>query len=59
MIEEGGMSMEIKSKTGASQVYINWVHLFLVVLHFVVFVITVLSQDFITQVAARALPQTL
>lgn len=48
--------MEAKKNTDAPQLYINWSHVFLVVLHFVVFVFSAISQDFTTRVAARALP---
>lgn len=58
-IEEGGTSMEVKNNADTPQLHINWKHLFLVVLHFVVFVLSAFSQDFTTQVAARALPQAL
>jgi hypothetical protein len=51
--------MKAKNNTGAPQLQINWKHLFLVVLHFVVFVFSAFSQDFTTQVAARALPRAL
>ncbi len=51
--------MGVKNNTDAPQLRVNWKHLSLVVLHFVVFVCSTLSQDFTTQVAARALPQTL
>lgn len=57
--EEGGMQMKVKNNTDAPQLHVNWRHLFLVVLHFVVFVCSALSQDFTTQVAARALPRAL
>jgi preprotein translocase subunit YajC len=51
--------MRVKNNTDAPQVQINWKHIFLVVLHFVVFVFLAFSQDFTTQVAAKALPQAL
>jgi len=49
--------MRVKNNTDAPQVQINWKHIFLVVLHFVVFVFLAFSQDFTTQVAAKALPK--
>lgn len=57
--EEGGTSMKVKNNTDAPQLHVNWKHLCLVVLHFAVFVFSAFSQDFTTQVAARALPQAL
>lgn len=51
--------MKVKNNTDAPQLQVNWKHLFLVVLHFVFFVCSALSQDFTTPVAARALPQAL
>jgi hypothetical protein len=55
--KKGGMPMEIKNNTAAPQFKINWKHLSLVVLHFVVFVLSTISQEFITtEGAARALP---
>ena len=57
--EERGLPMKVKNTTDAPQLRVNWKHLFLVVLHFVVLVCSALSQVFTTQVAARALPQAL
>lgn len=58
--DEGGNSMEIKNNTDTPQLNINWVHLFLVVLHSIVFVWSVLSTDLVTiKEPARALPQAL
>lgn len=51
--------MKKKNNTEAPQLKVNWKHFFLVVLHLVVFVLSAFSQDFRTQVAARALPQAL
>jgi hypothetical protein len=52
--------MKVKNNTDAPQWQVNWRHLFLVVLHLVVFVASALSQDFTNaQVAAGALPQSL
>jgi hypothetical protein len=51
--------MKVKNNTDASQLRVNWKHVFLVGLHFVVFVCSALSQDFTTRVAVRALPQAL
>lgn len=56
--DEGGNSMEIKNNTDTLQLNVNWVHLFLVVLHSIVFVWSVLSTDLVTtKESARALPQ--
>jgi hypothetical protein len=60
LTNQGGRPMEVKNNSEAPQLKINWRHLFLVVLHFVVFVLSVCSESFITaKVAARALPQAL
>jgi len=49
--------MEIKNNADAPQFMINWKHLCLVALHFVVFVLSAFSQEFITtEGVARALP---
>ncbi len=55
-IEEGDTSMEVKNNTDVPQLQVNWKHLFLVVLHLIVFGFSAFSQDFTTQIAARALP---
>lgn len=58
--DEGGNSMEIKNNTDTPQLNINWVHSFLVVLHFIVFMWSVLSADLVTmKEPARALPQAI
>lgn len=52
--------MKVRNNTDAPQLRVNWKHLFLVVLHLVVFVVSAFSQDFTAaQVAPRALPQAL
>jgi len=49
--------MKVKNNTEAPQLKINWKHLFLVLLHLVVLLLSAFSQEFITtEVAARALP---
>lgn len=56
--DEGGNSMEKKNNTDAPQLEINWVPFFLVVLHSIVFMWSVLSTDLVTiREPARALPQ--
>jgi len=58
--DEGGNSMEIKNNADTPQLNINWVHLFLVVLHSIVFIWSALSADLVTtKEPARALPQAL
>lgn len=60
MTGEGGMSMKKKNNSAAPQLQVNWKHLFLVVLHLLVFVVSALCQDFTkSQVAAGALPQAI
>ena len=55
--QKGGMPMEIKNNTAAPQFKIDWKHLCLVALHFVLFVLSAISQEFITtEGVARALP---
>lgn len=55
--EKGGLPMKVKNNTEAPQLRINWKHLFLVLLHLVVLLLSALSQEFITaEVTARALP---
>jgi len=57
MSEKGGLPMKVKNNTEAPQLKINWKHLFLVLLHLIVLLLSALSQEFITaEVAARALP---
>ena len=49
--------MEIKNNADAPQFMINWKHLCLVALHFVVLILSALSQEFVTiEDAAGALP---
>ena len=57
MTEKGGLPMKVKNNTEAPRLKINWKHLFLVLLHLVVLLLSALSQEFITaEAAARALP---
>ena len=60
-VVKGGMPMKVKNNSDAPWLRkINWKHSFLVVLHLLVFVLSALSQEFVTtEVAARALPQVL
>lgn len=58
--EKGGTSMKEKNNTEAPRLKINWSHIFLVGLHLVVFVFSVVREDFITtRETTRALPQAL
>lgn len=58
--ETGGTPMKETNNTETPQLKINWRHLFLVGLHFVVFVFSAFSEDFITtRETTRALPQAL
>ena len=51
------MPMKVKNNTDAPQLKINWRHLFLVLLHLVVFILSAISHEFITaETVARALP---
>ena len=52
--------MKIKTNTRTPQLQINWKHVSLVVLHLVVFIFSVLADEFITaKGTAGALPKTL
>jgi len=49
--------MKEKNNTDAPRLKINWRHLFLVLLHLVVLILSAQSHEFITvETAARALP---
>ena len=52
--------MKGKNNTEAPRLKINWSHIFLVGLHLVVFMFSVVREDFITtRETTRALPQAL
>jgi len=58
--EKGGLPMKGTNNTDAPQLNVNWKHSTLAILHLIVFVLSVLNGEFITErVTARALPQTL
>jgi len=52
--------MKVKNNTDTPQFRLNWKHLFLVVLHIVVLILSASSHDFrVPKLASRALPQAL
>jgi hypothetical protein len=56
-IEKGELPMKVKNNSETPQLSINWKHISLVILHFVIFVFLVFDENFINkEVAAGALP---